>query len=101
MTSAIFKQAAEEWARMRDDYERYIEQAYNRALNETGGVLVNNTGRALHIDGLDLFTGPQARAVKYASEELIDYWKQHPRVSLAKYESQWLQGNERYAYAVG
>lgn len=101
MTSAIFKQAAEDWARMRDDYERYIEQAYNRALHGTGGVLVNKAGRALHIDGLDLFTGPSARAFKYASEELIEHWKKHPRVSLAEYEVQWLQGHERYAYATG
>ena len=101
MTSAIFKQAAEDWAKMRNDYERYLEQAYNLALRDTGGVLVNKAGRALHIDGLDLFTGPQTRAYKYASEELKDYWRLYPRLSLADYEVQWLQGNERYAYATG
>lgn len=99
MTSAIFQQAAEDWAKMRYDFEKYIEAEYNRALTVTGGVLVNKTGRALHIDGLDLFTGPAVRAHKYASEELIDYWKHHPRLSLAQYETQWLQGHERYAYA--
>lgn len=101
MTSAIFKQAASDWARMRDDFEKHIEQAYNRALEGTGGVLVNKLGRALHIDGLELFTGPENRAMKYASEELKEHWKKHPRVTLAQYEHQWLQGNERYAYAAG
>jgi hypothetical protein len=101
MTSAIFTHAAQEWARMRHDYERYIEQAYNLALQDTGGVLVNKAGRARKIDGLDLFTGPQWRANKYASEELIDYWRLYPRMSLAEFELQWLQGNERYAYATG
>lgn len=86
---------------MRDDYAGHVERAYNEALEATGGVLVNKLGRALHIDGYDLFTGPEARARKYASEELIEHWKHQPRLTLAQYEIQWLQGNERYAYATG
>lgn len=101
MSSAIFAHAAQEWARMRDDYAGYIQQAYDAALEGTGGVLVNRAGRARHIDGFDLFTGPTATAHKYASEELTEWWKTHPRLTLEQYERQWLQGNERYAYATG
>lgn len=83
---------------MRRDYERHIEQAYNQALEGTGGVLVNKLGRSLHIDGLSLFTGSKERAYKYASEELIEWWNRHSRITLATFEQQWLHGNERYAY---
>jgi hypothetical protein len=92
VSSAIFKHAAHQWQLMRLQYERYLEYAYETALNGTGGVLVNKAGRALHIDGLELFTGPAHRARKYASEELIEHWKHTPRLSLAEFERQWLEG---------
>lgn len=79
---------------MRLAYERYLEYAYTRSLEETGGVLVNAAGRQKKINGLDLFTGPSARAYKYASEELIEWWQVHPRLSLEQYEAQWVEGME-------
>lgn len=90
--SAIFDLASRQWADMRSEYERYVEAAYNKALDATGGVLVNAEGRAKHIDGYDLFTGPAIRAYRYASEELTNYWAHHPRLSMADYEQQWLDG---------
>lgn len=99
MTSTIFRTAAGLWAQMRSDYERYLESAYGHALEGTGGVLVNKEGRALRIDGLDLFTGPERRARKYASEELIEYWGKVPRLSLAEYERQWMEGRQEWPEA--
>lgn len=98
MSSAIFARAAYDWAMMRRDYERHIEQAYNQAVEGTGGVLVNKLGRSLHIDGLTLFTGSKERAYRYASEELIEWWSHHSRITLATFEQQWVSSNERYAY---
>jgi hypothetical protein len=54
--------------------------------------LVNKAGRAIGVDGDDLFTGPGGYAAKYASEELMEWWQKHPRLTLARYEIQWLKG---------
>lgn len=98
MGSVIFTHAASDWKKMRDDYSGYLQHAYDAALEGTGGVLVNRLGRSLHIDGFNLFTGSRTYAYKYASEELVDWWKHHPRLSLEQYEQQWVQGHERYQY---
>jgi hypothetical protein len=90
--SAIFEAAARLYAKMRTDYESYLEYTYNTALDGTGGVLVNSQGRALGIDGLDLFSGHKAYAMKYASEELLDWWKLNPRLTQAEYEARWITG---------
>jgi hypothetical protein len=90
MTSAIFAKAAEDWARMRADFDQHILASYNSALNRTGGVLVNKEGRRLGVDGLDLFYGSEVQARKYASEELLDHWEKVGRPSLAQYERTWL-----------
>lgn len=91
MTSAIFAHAATVWAKMREDYESYIQHEYVRAVNATNGVLVNRAGLTAGINGYDLLTGPKSRAEKYASEELIDYWAQRPRKSLAQFEREWAE----------
>lgn len=75
---------------MRSDYDDHILNAYNKALEGTGGVLVNKEGRALGIDGLDLFFGPELRARKYASEELVEYWEKVGRPTLRQFEHSWL-----------
>lgn len=88
--SAIFKEASRQWTEMRADFDRYLQHEYSRAVEMTGGVLVNKEGRAEHIDGIDLFTGPIATANKYASEELKEYWEAYGRISLKGYEERWL-----------
>lgn len=90
--SVIFKHAAEQWQEMKRAYEDYVDYAYLDALDGTAFVLVNQLGRVDGVDGLSLFTGSKARAYKYASEELIDWWESHPRLSLEDYEAQWVQG---------
>lgn len=75
----------------------YVDDAYSKALEATAGVLVNAEGRAQHIDGYILFRGQRSFAMKYASEELLEHWKQHPRLTMAEYELQWMSGNLAYA----
>lgn len=93
MGSPIFERASREWAEMHSEFERYVEASYNKALEATGGVLVNAAGKAKHIDGYDLFTGPAIRAYRYASEELTNFWAQNPRLSMNDFEQQWVDGN--------
>lgn len=90
MTSAIFTRAARQWARMRSDYDDHIKTMYDKALEQTGGVLVNKEGRRKGIDGLDLFYGQAAYAHKYASEELLDHWERVGRPTLSQFEQSWL-----------
>lgn len=78
---------------MSSDYLDYVDDAYDKALEGTDGVLLNKAGRALHLDGYDLFRGPRSRAEKFASEELLEWWERVPRLSLAEYEQQWTEGN--------
>jgi len=74
------------------DFLSYVDDAYNKAVKATAGVLVNNEGRAKHIDGYSLFRSNRAFARKYASEELLEHWDSHPRLTMVEYERQWLQG---------
>lgn len=90
--SAIFESAARLYARMRADYEGHLQWTYVAAVEETAGVLVNKAGLAKGIDGYDLFSGNRAYAMKYASEELIEFWKKHPRLTQAEYEANWITG---------
>lgn len=77
---------------MRSDYLGHVDNEYDKALEVCSGVLVNNIGRAAHVDGYSLFTGSQLKAMKFASEELKEYWETHPRLSLEDYELLWLSG---------
>lgn len=79
---------------MHDEWVRHIEAEYNRALNQCSGVLVNAEGKANHIDGYSLFSGPATRAHRYASWELERYWEHRPRLTLIQFEEQWVQGVE-------
>lgn len=94
--SAIFAHAAEQWQVMKQDYVNHVDYQYLAAVEHTNGVLVNQLGRADGIDGYELFTGPWNRARKYASEELLEFWKQIPRLTLKDYEDQWVTGQEHY-----
>jgi hypothetical protein len=88
--SAIFDKAKQDWAEMRDEWDRYVEVTYNMALEDTNGVLINRLGREKGIDGYSLFTGPLSRARKYASEELLEFWNQNGRMTMAEFEANWV-----------
>jgi hypothetical protein len=45
--------------------------------------MLNKAGKAAEIDERSLFTGPESRARRYASEELLNHWESHPRPTSA------------------
>ena len=87
--TTIFQYAAQLWAEMRRDFEDYLESEYQRAEEFTNGVLLCPGSRS-QVDAYSLFIGPEKNAFKHCSEELKDYWAQHPRMSLSDFEEQWL-----------
>lgn len=90
MTSAIFAEAAQKWSDMRSEFSATLEAHYISAELATNGHMLNKQGRARGIDPYSLISGSATRAYKYASDELIEYWNEHPRPNLAHFEADWL-----------
>lgn len=95
-SSAIFTKAASDWQDMNHEYLQHVDYQYLAAVEATSGVLVNKAGRSAGVDGFDLFRGSTSRAQRYASEELLEFWKQNPRLTLSQFEKQWVTGMEQY-----
>jgi hypothetical protein len=71
----------------RSDFRRAErERLFVEAEAATNGYLLNRRGVEAGIDPRTLLTGPESRARKYASEELLDYWEDHPRPTEAYFE---------------
>ena len=88
--SLIYEMAGSIQKTMSADFEREVEAAYAQAEEATNGYLVNKAGRERGVRGIDLFTGPEKNAYRYASSELIAYWMQAPRLTKTAFERQWL-----------
>lgn len=91
MVSLIFGEAIECWHAMRREFEDYREQQHASASHDCNGVLLNRAGQAAGIDTYSLFIGPRVRAVKYASDELIEWWATHGRMTVTDFEAQTLE----------
>lgn len=76
---------------MRMAYGDYLEAHMAAAVEETAGVLLNARGKAKKVTEEQLFTGGPHIAAAYASEELVDFWRTRPRMTLAVFEAQWLE----------
>jgi hypothetical protein len=76
----------------RQSYRDRVEDAWLAAEEACRGHLVNRVGRAAGVDGRSLFTGPLPRAVKYASDELIEWWETNGRVTFDEWREQLLTG---------
>jgi hypothetical protein len=63
-----------------------IDRLWLEAENATRGNMLNKAGRAADIDERSLFTGPESRARRYASEELLNHWQSHPRPTAAYFQ---------------
>ncbi len=73
------RQVAEEWY-----LAAYAD--YLAAEEECRGELVNRAGVEAGVpDGFALWSGPLDKALKWATEELIEWWRLHPRVTLTEY----------------
>ena len=52
------------------------------------GVLLSRQGKRAGVSEWSLWAGPEARAMKYASEELREFWYANPRVTVGRYRQQ-------------
>lgn len=68
-------------------YDEWIEVQFISAERYTRGVLVNAEGRSAGIDGRSLLSGPAARAMRWASDELKSWWERHPRMTLTEFRA--------------
>ena len=56
------------------------------------GVLLSRAGKRAGVSEWSLWSGPEARAMKYASEELREFWYANPRVTVGRYRQQATAG---------
>ncbi|WP_102509102.1 hypothetical protein [Sanguibacter massiliensis] len=71
--SAVFTQAIAHWRQLRAEFELYREHAYARAEDACAGVLLNSAAQREGISAWSLFIGPEARAFRWASDELREH----------------------------
>jgi hypothetical protein len=76
--------------------EAIREYSYVSAEAATRGHMLNRRGEALGVDPRSLFTGPAARARKYASPELLEHWQQHGRPTEAMFAGRDTRVGEDY-----
>jgi hypothetical protein len=73
-----------------------VDRRWNQAESATRGNMLNKAGRAAGVDERSLFTGPESRARRYASEELLNHWQSHPRPTAAYFQGKDTTLSARY-----
>jgi len=91
---SIVSDAIATWRLCRADFEDYRIAEYLKAEQACNGRLLNRRGIDAGVDSLDLFMGNEIRAHAYASEELLEWWRSHPRPVYEAFERQWVQIRE-------
>jgi hypothetical protein len=84
----------ERWSNRQRDRAIERERLYVEAEAAIKGYMLNRRGREAGIDPRTLFTGPESRARKYASEELFGHRETHARPT----EAYWRGENTRIRY---
>lgn len=79
----------------RSYHREEVRQSILRAEDATRGHLLNQRGRAAGIDYESLFEGPDARARKYASPELLAFWNANGRPTVEDTKAELLGGIRR------
>lgn len=77
--------------------EHYAEHVYRQWMDAeaaTAGNLLNKRAAARNVDPRSLFSGDPERAYRYASEELMRWWADHPRLTFADYKEQIYGGGK-------
>ncbi|MCT2087345.1 hypothetical protein M3D75_14575 [Microbacterium enclense] len=96
---SVVSEAFAVWRECREAFDEVLHAAYTRAEIATNGALLNDRGRRAEVDAVSLFMGPQVRAHAYASPELLEHWEEHPRVTYAEFERQWVAAREAERWA--
>lgn len=81
------KGESREQARRRQ-YAELTALAVLQAESATRGHLLTKAAQAAGVSPVSLFSGPRSRARKYASEELLRWWEDHPRTTYAEYRAE-------------
>lgn len=89
--SLTFDSAIAIWRGLRAEFELYREVQHAAASDACNTVLLNRDALARGIDSYSLFIGPRARAERWASDELLEWWQSHGRMTFADYEAQRLE----------
>ena len=84
---------ATKWDIVRDEWLDLVEANYLAANEATRGHLLNNEHRDEFLrkygawyESLGLFSDMSSTAAyRYASDELVDYWRSHPRLTWSEY----------------
>ena len=92
--SPIVAAALERWRECRNEFELYLEAQHARAQEDTGGALLNSRGREAGISSWSLFYGPAQRMRAYASEELLEWFAKHGRMTFEQFERAWEPGQQ-------
>lgn len=91
---SIISEAFSTWRECRAEYDDTLYAQYMAAEEATNGAMLNARGREKGVDPFTLFMGNETRARAYASEELIEHWEKHPRITFAKFERAWQRHRE-------
>ncbi|MGH6654160.1 MAG: hypothetical protein ACRDVE_03010 [Actinocrinis sp.] len=67
------------------DFEIEIEAKFLQAEHTTRGNMLSRAGRSARVDPRTLFYGPQARARKYGSQELNEWFDRYGRLTVSEY----------------
>lgn len=86
--SVLFEYAIAQYKEIRQEFEVYREGQHALAEHDCNARLLSKEAMALGIDSYSLFIGPRARAERWASEELRDWWAVHGRLTYAEFERQ-------------
>lgn len=81
---------------IRAAHQDHAREEYARAEDEGRGEMLNKAGKRAGISSKSLFTGPESRARKYASEELMGYWEEHGRMTADDFRAGVLGGKMRH-----
>jgi hypothetical protein len=75
----------ERWAATYAAWLHYAQAQWLQAEHATNGVLLNKAGDKAGINPRSLWSGSLAQARRYASEELLEFWQTHPRLTVSQY----------------
>ena len=75
----------ERWAALRAEWFDWAWAQFLAAETACRGYLLNKDGRAAGIDPWTLWSGRSSRAMRYASEELLEFWAHSPRITVTEY----------------
>jgi predicted lipoprotein len=92
--SIIIGAGVDQWRQCRTAFEDHLESLYAQATEATNGVMLNKRGKAAGVSSYSLMFGPAVRVTAYASEELIEFFAHHNRITYAQFERAWFQVSE-------